>query len=95
MPKKIIADTCYRIARFESSDAHHEAATILEEEIGIHQLVVPWPTLYETLNTRFLRRRHYLSGFRAFIEKPGTLFVEDEVPTVSHPAVLKRGNRRE
>ena len=77
MPKNIAADTCFSFALFNPSDKHHDEAMILEEDLNIHQLIVPWPTLYEALNTRLLRRRNDLSRFKAILEKPSTVLVED------------------
>jgi predicted nucleic acid-binding protein len=77
MAKNIIADTGYWFALFDPSDEYYEEATTLEVDLRVHQLVVPWPTLYETLNTRLLRRRHSLSSFKATLDRPGTVLVED------------------
>ena len=77
MPKKIVADTCFWFALFNPSDDYHDAASVIEDELSIHQLVVPWPTLYEALNTRMLRRRHEISRFKAIVERPSTVLIED------------------
>ena len=77
MAKRIAADTCFWFALFDPSDSYHSEATILAEDLDIHQLVIPWPTLYEALNTRLLRRRHDLSRFKTMVEKPSTVLVED------------------
>lgn len=76
-PKKIAADTCFWFALFDPSDRHYDEAMILEEDLSIHQLIIPWPTLYEALNTRLLRRRHEISRFKTIVERPGTVLVED------------------
>ncbi len=74
MPKKIVADTCFWFALLEPSDAHHDAARILEEELGIHQLVIPWPTLYETGRLRSTRCRDALRVSPIRVSKGTQLF---------------------
>ncbi len=57
MAKKVLVDTGYWIALFNERDQHHVAAQVLENELAIHTLLVPWPTLFECVDTRLSRRR--------------------------------------
>lgn len=77
MAKNIIADSGFWFALFNERDEYHEEAIILEEDIRVHRILVPWPTLYETLNTRFIRRKHDVIRIRSFLEKPSTILLED------------------
>jgi len=55
----ICVDACFLIALYDPRDGHHEVATALFEKLygaATHQLVLPWPILYETVSTRMARR---------------------------------------
>ena len=77
MAKRFVADSCFWFALFEPRDQYHRAATSLQEQLTVHDLIVPWPTLYEALNTRLVRRPDRLARFKAIIERPSTSIVED------------------
>ena len=77
MAKRLVADSCFWFALFEPRDQYHRAATSLEEHLTVHDLIVPWPTLYEALNTRLVRRPDRLARFKAIIERSSTSIVED------------------
>ena len=57
MAKNLLLDTGFWYALYEVRDSHHEDAQILADLLDLHNLVLPWPCLYETLNTRFVKRR--------------------------------------
>lgn len=78
MSKKIIADSGYWFALFNERDNHHCEAWVIQEETQIHSLVVPWPTLYEAINTRFSRRNHNVIQLKRFLDLPSTVLIEDE-----------------
>lgn len=44
-----------------------------------NQVLVPWPTLYEFVNTRLARRKENLYAFEQFLLKPNIKKVSDEV----------------
>jgi predicted nucleic acid-binding protein len=77
MAKKIIADSGYWFALFNERDAYHCVARVLEDEIQVHKLLVPWPTLYEAMNTRFIRRKHDVIRLERYLELPSTVIIED------------------
>jgi predicted nucleic acid-binding protein len=79
MSKKIIADSGYWIALFNERDEYHEQAQVLEEEMLVHTLLVPWPTLYETINTRLIRRGHDVVRLQKFLEKSSTVLIDDSI----------------
>lgn len=41
--------------------------------------MVPWPTLYESINTRLVRRHHHVVRFKKFLEKSSTVLLEDDL----------------
>jgi len=78
MAKNIIIDTGFWYAFYDKRDGHHEDAGILIDEISSHNLIVPWPSLYETLNTRFVRRSQWLDSFENYLKKKNIHIVSDE-----------------
>lgn len=79
MSKKILADSGFWYALFNERDDYHEHALILEEDMRVHTLLVPWPTLYESINTRFVRRKHDIVRLHKFLEKSSTVLIEDSL----------------
>lgn len=77
MPKNIVVDSGFWFALFNERDRYHAEASILEEDLLVHRLIVPWPTLYEAVNTRFVRRSHDLARLKAIVTKTSSLIVDD------------------
>ncbi|AKF87062.1 hypothetical protein MFUL124B02_36960 [Myxococcus fulvus 124B02] len=56
---KVCVDACFLLALYDPRDGLHGAAKALFEKLfdsAAHELVVPWPILYETVSTRMARR---------------------------------------
>lgn len=51
--KRLLVDTCIWYALLDKQDEHFKYADRIENTLNTHQLIVPYPVLYETLNTRF------------------------------------------
>jgi len=77
MAKRILLDTGFWFALYDSRDAHHEEALTLADDLAFDQLVLPWPCLYETLNTRFVRRSGWLASFRGLLRRRNVKMLED------------------
>ncbi len=67
MAKNIIIDTGFWYALYDKRDEYHEVAHLLHDDIIVHNWLVPWPTLYETLNTRFVRRKDWVISFKSML----------------------------
>ena len=78
MAKKILVDTGFWFALFNERDDYHSEALALQDDIQIHSLLVPWPTLYEAINTRFSKRTHDVARLERFLKLPSTILIEDE-----------------
>ena len=61
--KSVLVDTSFFIALWDRRDNRHEEAKNKQEYLDRYRLVVPWPILYETLNTRMVRRPDWMAGF--------------------------------
>ena len=53
--KRLIVDTCIWYALLDKSDSYAIYADTIKEIFDKHQLLVPFPSLYETINTRFVK----------------------------------------
>jgi len=68
MPKNVILDSGFWFALYDERDEHHNAAQDFAKFLHIHSLLIPWPSLYETLNTRFVRRQKWLISFSSLLK---------------------------
>jgi predicted nucleic acid-binding protein len=72
-----LADTGFWIALFDARDAQHKTVGGQEELFELLTLIVPWPTLYETLRTRFVRRSDWVGRLDRILKRPNVEFVDD------------------
>jgi len=77
MAKNILIDTGYWIALFNERDRHHTTARVLEDDLSIHTLLIPWPTLFECVDTRLARRKDSAIRFKQLPLRPRTALVDD------------------
>src|SRR5271170_2714845 len=62
---------------FDRRDPYHDEATAKVELLDVLQLVLPWPTIYETLRTKFVRNSMALGQFERFLKKPNVTYLDD------------------
>ena len=74
---KILVDSGFFFALFDQRDSHHAAAIEMEVWIERFPVVIPWPILYETINTRFVRRPLTIVRFETIIRRPDTELLDD------------------
>jgi predicted nucleic acid-binding protein len=70
-------DTGFWIALFDKRDAEHNSVGKKEDVIDRYTLIVPWPILYETLRTRFVRRPNWVAQLETRLKRPKVVFVDD------------------
>ena len=61
-PSKVLVDSGFFFALFNPRDRYHADAVEKREWLEILSPVIPWPILYETINTRFARLESILRG---------------------------------
>lgn len=67
--KYLIVDTCVWYALFDERDDKHKYADNIQKWIKYPKLIIPFPSLYETLNTRFTRNKyHQMEGLFSLLE---------------------------
>ncbi len=73
-----LVDTGFWFALFEDRDDYHQDAQRWEEALlGFRTILLPWPILYETLNTRFMRRSAWIPRFNALLNRGNTRCLDD------------------
>ena len=73
----LLTDTGYLIALYDERDEHYATARSNSHLLERHPVVLPWPVLYETINTRFARRPTILTRIDAVIASANTLLLDD------------------
>ena len=69
---RILVDSGFYFALFDPRDQHHTDACERQGWLEIASVVIPWPILYETVNTRFTRRPDTIARFERIVRAPQT-----------------------
>ena len=77
---KILVDSCFWIALYnkEREPENYSKALRIIDDLENNEVVIPWPTLYEFVNTRLARRSDNLIAFQQFLLKPNVRKISDE-----------------
>ncbi|MBU0558269.1 MAG: hypothetical protein KJ799_05050 [Bacteroidetes bacterium] len=78
MAKNIIADTGFWFALYEPRDSFYISANLIAGLIVNQNIFLPWPCLYETINTRFAKHKEYMQAFEIFVSKANVSLINDE-----------------
>jgi predicted nucleic acid-binding protein len=74
----VIVDTGVWYAMFDSRDPNYGDAEEKIELISMLKVAVLWPTAYETLRTKFVRKSLALQQFETFLKSPNIEFIDDD-----------------
>lgn len=75
--QRLLVDSGFFFALFNERDRNHDDARDKQEWLEILSIAMPWPILYETINTRFARRPHWIARFESIVRSPDTEFIDD------------------
>lgn len=75
----ILLDSGVWYALCDSRDrtASREVIDEIYARVKVHTIVVPWPIVYETLRTRFVRSRPAMERFKQEIKSPRIILLDD------------------
>ena len=90
----LLVDTGFFIAMYDERDAHHAEAQDKQKLLAVYAVILPWPVLYETINTRFSRRRRIMARFDAIITSSNTALLDDSPYRVEAYQAVARNVRR-
>ena len=85
-PDRVLIDSSFLFALFNERDQNHAAALKMAEWRDIAQPILAWPVLYETINTRLIRRPTELAQFQAIARAPATILLDDTPYRTGLPA---------
>ena len=74
----IIVDTGFWFALFTPKDSDHQVAYKKASILDTARVVFPWPVLYETINTRFVKNSPGLMRMDSLLKGPNAVFIEDD-----------------
>lgn len=74
----ILVDTCFWYALYDTRDEHFNKAQRIQEFLEYGNIIIPYPVLYETLNTRFSCKKEWVVGFNDFLQKESTILIPDD-----------------
>lgn len=75
--KYLLADTGLWLALFNSRDSYYAKAQEKAKYLDLCHVVLPWPILYETLRTRFVRNKAALGRFESYLKRPHLIYLDD------------------
>lgn len=69
--RNLLFDTCFWFALIDPRDSDHEKANQMFEEFTKAEIkiLIPFPSLYETMNTDFVERKDWLFRFNQIIQQ--------------------------
>jgi predicted nucleic acid-binding protein len=76
--KTAVVDTGFWIALLDGRDQYHASAEIMADYLMNMRYVVVWPTMYETLRTRFLHQWQSVKQLELLLKRPNAQFFEDD-----------------
>lgn len=72
-----MVDTGYWYAICDPREERHAAAATTFSEYESHRIILPWPCLYETLRTRFVRHARAIQRFVMISSRPNVERLDD------------------
>lgn len=77
IPFNVIIDTCFWYALFDKREEYHTEATSTFSYIDEAKILIPWPCLYETINTRFIKNQNSIDQFQRILNQPNVEKIDD------------------
>lgn len=76
--KTVLTDSGFWYALYDARDPYHAQAEQREGLLQSSTLLLPWPCLYETFNTRFAKNKIAVGRFAVLIRQPHVVLLPDE-----------------
>src|SRR6266436_6047392 len=64
-------------AMFDTHDGNYDRVADKADLLPMLTIVIPWPSAYETLRTKFVKKTIALQRFEDFLRAPNIAFVDD------------------
>ena len=93
----LLVDTGFFFALWNGRDQYHASAEAKKSLLDESEIILPWPVLYETLNTRFVGLPGAIDWFDRLVGSPSTELLDDSrYRNACYEAILttaRRGRR--
>jgi predicted nucleic acid-binding protein len=76
--KTVLTDTGFWYAFYDARDPYHEEAEEKGDLLKTSTVLIPWPCLYETFNTRFAKNTMAVRRFEALLRQAHVVRLADE-----------------
>lgn len=90
----VLVDSSFFFALFTRTDSWHQCAV---ENLDIFEefpIIIPWPILYETMNTRFVRNLENVRRFERVVRRhDATLLDDSKYRSVAYAETLEGAGR--
>jgi len=73
----ILIDTGFWIALYDRRDSYNVVANDIFEYLTLGNVIIPYPSLYETINTRFVKNAPAMRSFKILLEKTNFQLMDD------------------
>jgi predicted nucleic acid-binding protein len=73
-----IVDSGFWFALYDSEDTYYTEAKRIAEYLDGSNLIIPFPTLYESINTRFMKNTVARIAFENVLKLPNVTIVDDK-----------------
>lgn len=74
----ILVDTCFWYALYDKKDEFHTIANEIFEYLSLgNNIIIPFPTLYETMNTSFSKDKRGLEAFKILLDRNNFIILDD------------------
>jgi predicted nucleic acid-binding protein len=73
----VLVDSGFWFALLDERDQHFYEAQSKADRILRLTYILPWPVLYETLCSRFVRRPALIAKFEVFLKRPNAVLLDD------------------
>ena len=73
----LLVDTGFFFAMYDERDPYHVDTQEKRELLDLFSIILPWPVLYETISTRFSRRRGIMAQIDALVASSDTVLLDD------------------
>ena len=95
--KYVLTDACFWMGLYNRRDPNHVNSISIMKKIEKFHILLPWPILYEVLNTKFLKNKIWLQEFDKSLKTLSVTLVEDgdyrEKARIETVTLSSRGKR--
>src|ERR1700721_2463428 len=74
---RAIVDTGVWLTIFDEKDEHYKEGQEKVETLNRLQVLIPWPTMYETLRTKFVNKTIAIKQFEKFLKSSKVIYLDD------------------